>query len=332
MSAKEKLNKNMINEAKAEFVLAKDLDDLRFRAPEEYNSIIQELSKKNGAAYVDMLSIFESESNGYIIGDDLMTEHVHPNLKGHRIMTRAFLDAIVDLKLLSSWRVDKKLSAESSDYPYTPFDSIIGSLYIQRLTKNWPFKPQYASAPIDSVSMTFQPATHVEAMSFKCFKDEIQWVEACNELYFYFIQNRQFNEALATAQALAQEFCHLERPQMMSAEVAYATNRRNLALYYLKKAYDINPKITTAKKIYQLYLMEDKFHEALQLLQNIKNQITDQAVEKQINALQQLQGYIHIDSVKDIGTLKMYCLAFAQLKRNDLADLCKDRIKKATMN
>jgi hypothetical protein len=40
------------DEAKVEFIKAKDLDELRFRAPESFNSIIKELASKHGAAFI----------------------------------------------------------------------------------------------------------------------------------------------------------------------------------------------------------------------------------------------------------------------------------------
>src|SRR4030042_1973809 len=74
---------------------AKDLDYIRFRASEDINLIINELSEEYDACRVPMLSWFQNNSANRLIGNNLMTEHVHPNIDGIFLMAEAFFTEIV---------------------------------------------------------------------------------------------------------------------------------------------------------------------------------------------------------------------------------------------
>jgi len=91
---------NMIRQ-KHTLLKAKDLDGLRFRAPEKMNEFISELCKTYSEVYlVDTKSAFEDQSPHRCIGGELILEHVHPNLKGYAIMSDAFYEAMKREKLV----------------------------------------------------------------------------------------------------------------------------------------------------------------------------------------------------------------------------------------
>ncbi len=74
--------------AKRNFVRAKDLDLLRFRAVSDIISSIKTSSEKNNTVYVDAQQILDNSSTVGISGDDLFIEHVHPLLEGHFILAQ----------------------------------------------------------------------------------------------------------------------------------------------------------------------------------------------------------------------------------------------------
>src|ERR1700688_2849967 len=82
-------------QAKKYFIKAKDLDGLRFRAPTEINDAIKKIcGKYNVAHLVDTKAAFDSSSSNHIIGNELILEHVHPNLTGYAIISDAFYQAL----------------------------------------------------------------------------------------------------------------------------------------------------------------------------------------------------------------------------------------------
>jgi lysophospholipase L1-like esterase len=76
--------------AKSHFIQAKELDGLRFRAPEEINKIIRNKSKEFGVPLVDIDSIFSENSPMNITGESLMCDHLHPNMAGYFLMSKAY--------------------------------------------------------------------------------------------------------------------------------------------------------------------------------------------------------------------------------------------------
>lgn len=91
--------KGNYTEAKKYFDNARDFDELRFRAPEQFNDIIAKLCNKYRYAYlVDAKSAFDSAAENHIIGNDLMLDHIHPNLKGYNIMAEVFYNAVKEVQ------------------------------------------------------------------------------------------------------------------------------------------------------------------------------------------------------------------------------------------
>jgi NAD(P)-dependent dehydrogenase (short-subunit alcohol dehydrogenase family) len=74
------------SEARAAFLAAKDRDALRFRAPEAINDLLRELVPATGAVLVDSQRALAAQATNRIIGDELMLEHLHPNVRGYFLM------------------------------------------------------------------------------------------------------------------------------------------------------------------------------------------------------------------------------------------------------
>ena len=68
----EEINSNF-KKAKEDYYKAKDYDALRFRAPEDFNIIVHQLSKEFSLPVVPMKSYFEEESPNGLIGKELMS-------------------------------------------------------------------------------------------------------------------------------------------------------------------------------------------------------------------------------------------------------------------
>ncbi len=69
-----------------------DLDALRWRAPEEMNSVINELGDKFNYPVVKLDSIFSKVSPDNVVGDNLITDHIHPNLRGYQLIGKALCE------------------------------------------------------------------------------------------------------------------------------------------------------------------------------------------------------------------------------------------------
>ena len=98
--ARLQLEKGNRQKADSLFRYAKDLDALRFRAPEVINKVILRLANKYNFSTVKLDSFINSSSSQGVVGDELMTDHLHPNVKGYQLIGRFFLQEIIRIKSL----------------------------------------------------------------------------------------------------------------------------------------------------------------------------------------------------------------------------------------
>ena len=123
------------------FSRARDLDALRFRASKEINEIIRELAKDDDNIYlVNTEEEFNRKSPFGIPGRELLLEHVHPTIEGHRVIANCFLEV---LRQNQSCFSNKKLQIGTSEdlynFPVLEFDSLAGEYACLQLRKGFPF-------------------------------------------------------------------------------------------------------------------------------------------------------------------------------------------------
>ncbi|HEX7574275.1 MAG TPA: SGNH/GDSL hydrolase family protein, partial [Bacteroidota bacterium] len=76
--------------ARTEYINARDYDQLRFRTSRDFNSSILRMNDTAGMFVVDMERVFQERSPDSLIGNTLITEHLHPNSQGYFLMGRAY--------------------------------------------------------------------------------------------------------------------------------------------------------------------------------------------------------------------------------------------------
>jgi lysophospholipase L1-like esterase len=142
-NAKSFLDKGYNKKADSLFRLAKDLDGLRFRAPEDFNRVLINLSEKFHCRIANTDSALASNSTDGIIGDDLMVDHLHPNIEGYQIIGKSFLWQILKSGIvgkvynqLDLRKIDKEII---ENYNFTKYDSTIAALKVKKLKNDWPF-------------------------------------------------------------------------------------------------------------------------------------------------------------------------------------------------
>src|SRR5690606_12884571 len=126
------------------FKLAKDLDALRFRAPEKINSIINDLSEEFNIPVVSIDSLFNSVSPEGITGDNLIVDHLHPNVEGYQLIGKAFYDCMKNEGYLPNKEneeipYEKQDSLTRTNFVFTRLDSILGNYFIKILKTDWPY-------------------------------------------------------------------------------------------------------------------------------------------------------------------------------------------------
>jgi tetratricopeptide (TPR) repeat protein len=253
--------------AKEYFVRAKDLDGLRFRAPEQLNGVIIQLCNKYPYAHlVDTRAEFENWSSDHIIGNELILEHVHPNLTGYALMSDAFYKTMKKENIFSANEVkDLTFKQLLHDMPVTKIDSLSGIYKISNLKKSWPFSEALHQ---DTINIS----TEEEKLAWDLAVKKISWKDAINSLFNYYIKNQKLAEAAKIMETLV-----LEYPQNVSfyekaAGISYELKDNENAIFYFKGAFKLSHTFENAKNLSLSYLKLDRPVEALPYIEYaIKN-------------------------------------------------------------
>lgn len=189
--------------AKKSFTEARNRDLLKFRATSDLQMIIHELGNQEGVNLLDMEEAFTSQSTHGIIGNELLVEHVHPNLTGQRLLADKAFKGVA--RLLSESGVKSEFPV-NFEYAIAPLDSLYGHELAGQLMQNWPFTDQTVSA------------NTVPTFLDRLTSGEISWTAVMSQFVYDNMSSRP-KAALATARVFLQEFPHQTQPYLMVAQV-----------------------------------------------------------------------------------------------------------------
>lgn len=243
------------------FSRARDLDLLRFRAPDTFNVIIENISRKNAAPVIDIERAFRERSGG-IIGNELIAEHLHPNVRGYAVMAKAFLRGLDAAKLLPSVIDFERLAAlpeNPAELNITVLDENIGRLRVLNLTADWPF-----TQPIDlPVAMDAALAPLVNEMATRYINREISWEQAHIALAEKLTAMKKHAAALAEYRALAQEYPQEHAVWDNVGETLISLQRYDEALPVFARSIALNSNAPLARAgVGKALMFLGKYHEA----------------------------------------------------------------------
>lgn len=191
------------DQARTAYYRAKDLDALRFRAPEDFNRVIHQVADEFKAPVVPMKSYFEAASPHGLIGANLMLEHLHPRVEGQFIMSEAFFDTLHRQGMIARQWNDASLKPASyyrEYWPITEFDRTVGRLRILHLTDHWPFHPP--DKPGHAFE-NFQPRDKVKEIAYRTEKNEMNFVQGHLAAAAYYASQGQAALSQREYQAMA---------------------------------------------------------------------------------------------------------------------------------
>ncbi len=286
---------NRFAEADSLFKLAKDLDALRFRAPEEMNKIIDDLGSEFHDPVVPIDSIFDAESPDGIVGDNLIIDHLHPNVEGYKLVGKAFYDCMEKAGYLPEAEkpeipFDEQDSLTRANFMFTKLDSIMGNDGITILKENWPYvktsKVMSNFHQRDFVDL-LHPRDFIDSIAMYKIEGRITWTDAhllaaaaylrMNDIKDYL---RHINillyqyPALKDYNTLITYFYYRNKIDMSD----YTSERVGIiqlyrgkyddAVKYLTEALNSNPKDPAVLyHLSQAYLKEKDFKSALEIIE-----------------------------------------------------------------
>jgi tetratricopeptide (TPR) repeat protein len=259
-------------QAKAWFSRAEELDALRFRAPAVINYIIPDLAAQYKSVHlVDTRSAFEARSEYGIIGNDLLLEHVHPNIHGYALLSDAFYRAMKAAGMFASNTVDGRVVPGPSGemgldkllatMPVLEMDSLTGAFKIGKLKRSWPFNQGATDSARGTDSMSLQGK-----LAYGIVFGQLKWEEAMDTLYSYYSGIKDWAHAVKVVEALVLEHPMEAELYDRTANIYGQLGDDENAAFYFQRSFTLAPTFDKARSIFVLYLKRDRPAEALPFL------------------------------------------------------------------
>lgn len=247
------------------FYRAKDLDCIRFRASEDVNRIINELADEYKVYKVGMLSCFQSHSPNRLIGNNLMTEHVHPNIDGNFLMAEAFLKEIINSELLG----DKGNVAEINsayykrNWGYTELDSLYANHAVNLLKGFWPFvldpNKEY------NYKLLYKPKSYLDSLAFAVVgNNELILSDVRLELARNYEKSGRIEKAFREYEALLRTNPYVAVNYRDAANCLVQLSDLPLALKYFQKSLEFEDSYFARYRIGEIYFMMGDYERAVQ--------------------------------------------------------------------
>lgn len=229
--AQEAYHKGNNAQAREYYIMAKDYDEIRFRAPEVFNDIIKKYSRKYGNVHlVDIAEILAEHSPGQIVGHEYMLEHVHPNLDGHRLIADAYFESMKN-NFFDKHNLKTGFTIDLMSYPTTPFDTICGNLIINQLKKKWPFNEKGEDYSFDNNNFEQQTALLFLAR-------KVNWGEAMQRLNNHYIMANDYVCALKIVEQMCLELPYEKVFFQQAGSLCIQLKQLDKAKYYFKRVDD----------------------------------------------------------------------------------------------
>lgn len=247
--AKNSLRDGLIEEADSLFRYAKDLDLLRFRAPEKINKVISSFADSYNIPVVNLDSIFSKSDPVGIIGDNLMTDHLHPTLEGYMLMGKSFYNVMAGKKYLpdgspTTTDLNKQDSITVANYRFSKLDSIIAGYKIKQLKNDWPFINRQTKLSNDKL---LAPQTHIDSLAYQYLTDKKAWLDIQRAAASYYLKTEQIDLFINQMKVLTHQYPVLYELNNSTANNLLQRGFTDEAFYFVNNRYKLSPDAFSSK-------------------------------------------------------------------------------------
>ncbi|MBD3288431.1 tetratricopeptide repeat protein [candidate division KSB1 bacterium] len=186
--------------ARAHYRRARDFDALRFRTSSEFNEIIKQECARRSVPCVNVEEYFEQQSPNGLIGNELILEHLHPNVIGYLRIAEAFYNKLRSSHLRNEagkeWLSDVEWLSRAH---ITDLELEIANIRIQQLTSRYPFEKKVALREPDE-NAGYE--AYLQKIAGRVLNENMPFNDACYALAEYLIDNGRPERAETYYQAL----------------------------------------------------------------------------------------------------------------------------------
>ena len=249
------------------FKRARDLDVIRFRAPTEFQQIVEKVARDTKSVYVPVLEGMTAASAYHIPGSDLFLEHVHPNQRGYVLIAQMYFDAIqrsgflgrpADMSRFAGW------DAYTRRMTLTELDRRIAYHTIKTVTTRWPYMP--VSKQLDYRG-TYKPSDYLDSLAFNVSRGGMPWAQAKVMLAQRYSMAGKPDSAVAEYDGLMRDEPNIETGWRLAGRAFLAANQPERAKPYLERAYALRPTGFTAFSLGVMAMQAKDLPRAIALLE-----------------------------------------------------------------
>jgi tetratricopeptide (TPR) repeat protein len=213
-------------DALREYVKARDLDMLRFRASSDFNDAIRDVCDDTTMIFVDVERKFKANSTDSLIGNSLILEHLHPNSRGAFLIAKEYQWMMHWHKLMATeeqWN-DRTVVTDDrvwQERTVTELDERAARKRVEILTSGWPFseydKPLSAPVADDTLGQIVEALVH----------GKVSWERAHVEAAQYYAARGEYENEAKEYRVLMKLLPLNVSPYLFLAK-AYLNQQKNL--------------------------------------------------------------------------------------------------------
>lgn len=265
--ADKKYFNNEFHDADSMYRYAKELDVLRFRAPEAINGTLKELCREYNYPLINIDSAFAAASKNGITGNDLMTDHLHPNLKGYFLMGNIFYKGILNNGLLPEKNLpgdEYQDSLTRARFNFSELDSVIADYRIKVLKNDWPYRT--SGIPLTYTEL-LSPQNAIDSIAFNVAEGTYTWEKAQREAAEFYLRTGNKESFIQQMGVLISQYPIITEFYELAASGLLKFQDFGSAFLYLDKAYRLKPTAFSSKWLGTIYLSRNNTDKAIYYLE-----------------------------------------------------------------
>jgi tetratricopeptide (TPR) repeat protein len=253
-----------IEQADSLYRLAKDLDALRFRAPEKINEIIFNLAQKYNCTFIDIESTFNAQSPDGIVGYNLIVDHLHPSLEGYQLIGEAFFESMIENNLLPT-KTDTHFSESEQDsivvvnFAFSHLDSLIAKIRLMGLLNDWPFVEKRDFSFLNQLELKDK----IDSIAYNIAVKNSNWEKGHREAADWYLQKNDFINFAKEYQVLISQYPFKLSDYDYAASELINVKEFELAYNFLNKRFKESPDAFSAKWLGNINLNNGRIDEAI---------------------------------------------------------------------
>lgn len=278
-AAENEFSKNNFEKADSLYRFAKDLDALRFRASEKLNEIILNLGNQFKYPVVDINKYLSEVSIAGIVGNDLMVDHLHPDLDGYKYIGEFFSREIIDRNYIVS-DFHNNLENKSGDFVdnfyFSYLDSTLAKYRILILKNDWPFSEKKS---VKYMLKLFNPQNIIDSIALKVIDDRITWERGHRETASYYLKNKDYDKYTYELKVLISQYPFITEYYESAIQNLLNVKEYDNSYDILNLYYKESPNAFNAKWIGIIDISRNNFSHGVKLLEeSIKYNSSDAQV------------------------------------------------------